>query len=453
MIRDMTKGNIYNHIVQFSIPIILGNIFQLTYNAVDSIIVGKFAGTKALAAVGTSDPIVNMLILGISGICIGASVLMSEFFGAKIYEDIKNEFATTISIGMGITAIIVILGLLLSNTILKLIQTPPEIMADANSYLKLVFIGAPFTCLYNIYSAGLRSIGDSKTPINFLAISSVLNGCLDYIFIKIFDMGVVGAGLATVFAEGISAVLCMVYVFRKVPMLHVERKHFKFNRRLINRTFSLGSITALQQCCQPFGKLFIQSAVNYHGVSVIAAFNAASKIENFALIPEQSISHSMMTFTAQNDGAKKPKRIKDGFRSGIMLEMGYAVFICAVLLIFICTIITLFKTDLMSLFGSESDHQMITEGVKYLSVMAFLYCLSGLTNGLQGYFRGLGNMSITFISTSMQITIRVIFTFILSPSMGIEGIAFASGIGWIAMLVVEYSYYFWYRKKHKKMFQ
>ena len=278
MIRDMTKGNIYNHIVQFSIPIILGNIFQLTYNAVDSIIVGKFAGTKALAAVGTSDPIVNMLILGISGICIGASVLMSEFFGAKIYEDIKNEFATTISIGMGITAIIVILGLLLSNTILKLIQTPPEIMADANSYLKLVFIGAPFTCLYNIYSAGLRSIGDSKTPINFLAISSVLNGCLDYIFIKIFDMGVVGAGLATVFAEGISAVLCMVYVFRKVPMLHVERKHFKFNRRLINRTFSLGSITALQQCCQPFGKLFIQSAVNYHGVSVIAAFNAASKI-------------------------------------------------------------------------------------------------------------------------------------------------------------------------------
>lgn len=414
MIRDMTKGNIYNHIVQFSIPIILGNIFQLTYNAVDSIIVGKFAGTKALAAVGTSDPIVNMLILGISGICIGASVLMSEFFGAKIYEDIKNEFATTISIGMGITAIIVILGLL-------------------------------FTCLYNIYSAGLRSIGDSKTPINFLAISSVLNGCLDYIFIKIFDMGVVGAGLATVFAEGISAVLCMVYVFRKVPMLHVERKHFKFNRRLINRTFSLGSITALQQCCQPFGKLFIQSAVNYHGVSVIAAFNAASKIENFALIPEQSISHSMMTFTAQNRGAKEKKRVKLALPKGLVIEIIYWIFIC--------TIITLFKTDLMSLFGSESDHQMITEGVKYLSVMAFLYCLSGLTNGLQGYFRGLGNMSITFISTSMQITIRVIFTFILSPSMGIEGIAFASGIGWIAMLVVEYSYYFWYRKKHKKMFQ
>lgn len=445
MIRDMTKGNIYNHIVQFSIPIILGNIFQLTYNAVDSIIVGKFAGTKALAAVGTSDPIVNMLILGISGICIGASVLMSEFFGAKIYEDIKNEFATTISIGMGITAIIVILGLLLSNTILKLIQTPPEIMADANSYLKLVFIGAPFTCIYNIYSAGLRSIGDSKTPINFLAISSVLNGCLDYIFIKIFDMGVVGAGLATVFAEGISAVLCMVYVFRKVPMLHVERKHFKFNRRLINRTFSLGSITALQQCCQPFGKLFIQSAVNYHGVSVIAAFNAASKIENFALIPEQSISHSMMTFTAQNRGAKEKKRVKLALPKGLVIEIIYWIFIC--------TIITLFKTDLMSLFGSESDHQMITEGVKYLSVMAFLYCLSGLTNGLQGYFRGLGNMSITFISTSMQITIRVIFTFILSPSMGIEGIAFASGIGWIAMLVVEYSYYFWYRKKHKEMFQ
>ena len=173
MIRDMTKGNIYNHIVQFSIPIILGNIFQLTYNAVDSIIVGKFAGTKALAAVGTSDPIVNMLILGISGICIGASVLMSEFFGAKIYEDIKNEFATTISIGMGITAIIVILGLLLSNTILKLIQTPPEIMADANSYLKLVFIGAPFTCLYNIHSHFCWYKG-LNTLFNFICIKTNL---------------------------------------------------------------------------------------------------------------------------------------------------------------------------------------------------------------------------------------------------------------------------------------
>lgn len=153
----------------------------------------------------------------------------------------------------------------------------------------------------------------------------------------------------------------------------------------------------------------------------------------------------MMTFTAQNRGAKEKKRVKLALPKGLVIEIIYWIFIC--------TIITLFKTNLMSLFGSESDHQMITEGVKYLSVMAFLYCLSGLTNGLQGYFRGLGNMSITFISTSMQITIRVIFTFILSPSMGIEGIAFASGIGWIAMLVVEYSYYFWYRKKHKEMFQ
>lgn len=445
MIRDMTKGNIYNHIVQFSVPIILGNIFQLTYNAVDSIIVGKFAGTNALAAVGTSDPIINILILGISGICIGASVLMSEFFGAKIYEDIKNEFATTISVGIGITAIIVILGLLLSNTILKLIQIPPEITTDANNYLKLVFIGAPFTCLYNIYSAGLRSIGDSKTPIIFLAVSSVINACLDYIFIRIFSMGVIGAGLATVIAEGVSAVLCMVYVFKNVPMLHLEKKHFKFNKRLLTRTFNLGSITALQQCCQPFGKLFIQSAVNYHGVDVIAAFNAASKIENFALIPEQSISHSMMTFTAQNRGAGKKKRVRTALPAGLVVEVIYWIFICIV--------ISLFKTNLMSLFGSENDHKMIVEGVKYLTLMAFFYLLPALNNGLQGYFRGLGNMSITFISTAMQITIRIIFTFILSPSMGIEGVAIASGIGWIAMLIVEYSYYFYYRKKHSDMFQ
>ncbi len=444
MVKDLTKGSIPKHLITFAVPIVLGNLFQLTYNAVDSIVVGKFAGQGALAAVGTANPVMNIVILGVTGICIGASVLMSQFFGAGDEEKLKKEVSTTLVFGGIFSIAMVVLGLLFSKTILRLMKTPDEILDIAGIYLRIIFLGMPFTYLYNAMASAMRSVGDSKTPIQFLAASSVLNIFLDFLFVAIFHWSAVGAGIATVLSQAASSLLCVWYVYRKVPLLQLRPSELKMDKELLKLTLQQGSITALQQSCQPIGKLLIQGKINTLGVSAMAAFNAVNRVDDFAFTPEQSISHAMMTFIAQNRGAKQKDRVKKGFRDGLMVEFGYWVIICVVIL--------LFRRPIMSLFSSGEDFDMLELGVSYLGLMAFFYLLPAFTNGVQGFFRGMGNMKITLISTIIQISVRVIFVYILVPALGITGVAFASLIGWICMLAAEVPYYFAYMKKQEKQF-
>ena len=439
--KDLTKGNIPSELIRFSIPLILGNLFQLTYNAVDSIIVGKFAGEKALAAVGTANPVMNIVILGITGVCIGASVLMSEFFGAGHYEKLKKEVSTTLLFGCYFSVAVVLLGLLLSGPIMMLLNVPDEILNDSVLYLRIIFLGMPFTYLYNAVASALRSVGDSKTPVRFLALASVLNGCLDLVFVAGLHLGVTGAALATVIAEAVSAALCIAYVYRKVPLLQLKRSDARIDRGLLRLTLQHGSITALQQSCQPIGKLLIQGVINPLGVSAIAAFNAVNRVDDFAFTPEQSISSGMMTFVAQNRGAGNKERVKKGFRYGLLVEAGYWVIICSVILFL--------KEPIMKLFVSEGDVGLVELGVEYLSLMAFFYLMPAFTNGIQGFFRGMGNMSITLISTLIQISFRVLFVYILVPRIGMKGVAFACLIGWSFMLLAEVPYYFWFKRHHE----
>ena len=438
--RDMTKGGIFKHLVSFSIPFILGNLLQLTYNAVDSIIVGRFAGKDALAAVGTANPIMNMVILGITGLCIGASVIMSEFFGAGKYEELVKEISTTLLFGCFFSLLIVILGLFFSKELLSLFGVPKRILEPATLYLRIIFTAMPFTYLYNAVSAAMRSVGDSKTPIRFLAIASILNGLLDLIFVGGFKMGVAGAGLATDIAEACSAIFCIIYIYKKVPLLQLRKKHLKFDKKLFKLTLQHGSITALQQSAQPIGKMLIQGVINPLGVDAIAAFNAVSRVDDFAFTPEQSISSAMMTFTAQNRGAKNKKRVKEGFKIGLGVEFCYWILICVVTLSL--------KQGIMKLFVSSSETNMIYLGNQYLSLMAFFYLLPAFTNGVQGFFRGMGNMKITLVSTIIQISFRVIFVYALVPKSGMEGVAYASLIGWILMLGFQIPYYFRYKRKN-----
>ena len=439
MMKDLTHGSIAPQLIRFSIPLILGNLFQLTYNAVDSIIVGKFAGTEALAAVGTANPVMNIIILGVTGICIGASVLMSEFYGAGRYEELKKEISTTLLFGCYFSLAVVALGLLFSGWILALFGVPEEILGAASLYLRIIFVGMPFTYLYNAVSSAMRSVGDSKTPIKFLALASILNGCLDLVFVGAFHMGVMGAALATVIAEGTSAVLCIVYVYRKVPLLQIRRGDLYMDRPLLKKTLQHGSITALQQSCQPVGKLLIQGVINPLGVDAIAAFNAVNRVDDFAFTPEQSISHGMMTFVAQNRGAGKKDRVRKGFRTGLTIEFCYWILICLLIL-------TL-RRPIMGLFVSGEETGMVNLGVQYLGLMAFFYILPAFTNGMQGFFRGMGNMKITLISTLIQISFRVIFVYILVPIIGMKGVAYASMIGWCLMLLYEIPYYFHFKRK------
>ncbi len=439
--KDMTKGNISSQLIRFSIPLVLGNLFQLTYNAVDSIIVGRFAGEDALAAVGTANPVMNIVILGITGICIGASVLMSEFFGAGDEKRLKEEVSTVLLSGCFFSFIVAALGFVFSRGILRLLRVPDQILEDAAMYLRIIFLGMPFTFFYNAVASALRSVGDSKTPVRFLAGASVLNGLLDVVFVAWFHMDVIGAALATDIAEAVSAGLCILYIYKRVPLLSVGRKEMRLDRDLLNLTLRQGAITALQQSCQPIGKLLIQGMINPLGVSTIAAFNAVNRVDDFAFTPEQSISSGIMTFVAQNRGAKNSGRIKRGFHTGLMIEAGYWVFICILILVI--------KEPVMKLFVSGNDTGMVEIGVKYLGLMAFFYLMPAFTNGIQGFFRGMGNMSITLISTLIQISVRVVFVSLLVPVMGLKGVAYASLIGWACMLFAEVPYYFWFKKRNE----
>ena len=435
---NMTEGSITKHLVDYSIPLILGNMFQLTYNAVDSIIAGRFIGKEALAAEGTASPVMNIVILGISGICMGASVLMSEFYGAGQKEKLKREMSTTVIFGCYFSVIIAILGGIFSKSLLGALGVPDEILGKAASYLSVIFLGAPFTYFYNAVSAALKSVGDSKTPLKFLAFSSILNAVLDLIFIGGLGFGIVCSAVTTVAAEAASAVLCITYVYRKIPMLQLRRGEFTMDRQLLRQTLRYGSITALQQSCQPIGKLLIQGAVNPLGVDMIAAFNAVNRIDDYAFTPEQSISHGITTFVAQNRGAGRKERIRKGFRRGLMLEACYWVFISIT--------ITLFRRPLMGLFVTAGNEGIVALGSSYLGLMALFYVFPAFTNGIQGFFRGMGNMSVTLLGTFVQTSLRVVFVYLLTPGIGLMGVAYACAIGWSVMLLVEVPYYFWFMK-------
>ena len=426
---DMTAGNISKHLVSFTIPLILGNLFQLSYNAADSIIVGRFVGTNALAAVGTANPIMNIIMFFIVGICIGASVLMSEYFGSGSIKKFKREVSTTMIAGFIFTVVMIIFCLVLTKPILRFIQTPEEILSDATSYLRIIFCGLIFTFLYNVYSATLRSIGDSRTPLTFLIISSFLNVVMDIIFVVYLKMGVNGAAIATVIAEMFSSLFCIIYVYKKIPLLHFKKEEIVIDRALLKITMKYSWVTAMQQTCLYVGKVLVQGAVNPLGVTAIAAFNAVNRVDDFAFTPQQSIGSAMTTFLAQNRGAKKCERIRHGFWSGMKIETVYWCIIGVV--------VYFGARNFMQIFVPQKDSMVVEFGVIYLQFMAFFYLMPSLTNGIQGYFRGMGELKITLMSTLLQIVTRVIFAYLLVPKMGIVGIALSCLAGWIVMLAYE----------------
>ena len=436
---DMTKGNIVRELISYAVPLVLGNIFQLAYNAVDSMISGRFIGTEALAATGMAGPVMNILILGISGICIGAGVLMSSYFGAKDEAKVKLELSTLLIVGTIFSVFVALLGIIFTYPLLRALNVPSSVLDITALYLRIVFLGAPFTYFYNALSQALKSVGDSKTPLKFLIASSVLNCCLDLILIGGLGFGIACNAITTTVAQMVSALLCFFYIYKKVPLLSLSPRELKVDKVMLKTTLSYGSVTALQQACQPIGKLLIQSSVNTLGVSVIAAYNAVTRVDDFAFTPEQNIGHSITTFVAQNKGAGNKDRMFEGFRKGLLLEFIY--------FLIIGTVVYIFNRPIMSLFISgDGAASVIEEGHLYLSTMAFFYILPAFTNGIQGFFRGVGDMKITLISTFIQTSLRVIFTFLLVPHYGIHAIAYACAIGWICMLLFESLYYVRYKR-------
>ncbi|MCI7808764.1 MATE family efflux transporter [bacterium] len=432
---DMTVGSPRSHLWRYALPLLLGNWLQLSYNAIDSIIAGRFIGQNALAAEGIAGPVMNLVILAITGLCIGAGVLMSEAFGAKDYERLQKILANTLLAGFVLCCALALAGAVLAETILTLLAVPEEIFTITAAYLRITFLGAPFTFCYNALTAGLKSVGDADTPLKFLAFSAILNAVLDLFFLGVLHLGILCSALTTVFAEAVCAGLAVVYLLRRVPDLCPGRDQWRVEPAILKQVLNYGGPTALQQAIQPVCKVLIQGQVNALGVSAIAAFNAVTRADDFACIPAQSISSGISTYIAQNRGADKPQRIRSGFRTGIRMELCYWLVIG--------TATALLRRPLVSMFVTgEGSREVIRLGSEYLAWMALFYLLPAMTNGVQGFFRGMGKMYTTMLGTFLQASIRTLGTFLLAPRLGITGIAFSCAIGWSVMLLFEVPYYF-----------
>ncbi len=428
---DMTRGKIFTPLFRFTLPLVLGNLFQLTYNAADSIIVGQFVGEGALAAVGTATPLMNIGILLLNGMCMGASVLASADFGAGNEKLLKRQLSTTVIAGAAFSLVFSICMILLAGPVLRLIQTPDEVLPMARQYLRIVYAGLIFTFIYNFLANTLRALGDSKTSLYFLIASSLINIVSDIFFVAVLHWEVMGCAVATVLSQMLCCVFCLIYIRKKVPILCFGREWLIFDKSLIGKTASFGSTSAMQQVCLQVGKLIIQTMVNTQGVSVIAAFTAVNRVDDFAYTPQQNIGHAMTTFIAQNEGAGEDERVQKGFRAGIIIEVIYSLGLCAV--------IYFLAPQIMGLFAQDGDSQVLTLGTSYLRLIAFMYILPGFTNGIQGFFRGIGDMKVTLYSTFMNMLGRCVAlsVMLMVLHMPFVSLAWANMAGWILMLLFE----------------
>lgn len=429
MTGDMTRGSSSKILINFALPMVLGNIFQQLYNTTDAIIVGRFIGKNALAAVGVANPIMSIAIFFIFGICLGASVLMSGLFGAGRYSELKKEVSTSLIAGIVFTLGMSLVCMLLSKWALKLIGTPADILNDANIFLKIIFGGLIFSFLYNFYSSALRAIGDSKTPLIFLVISCVINGVLCVIFIVVFKFGVAGSAIATVIAQGISSLLCIIYVYIKIPLIRLKSSELVMDKPLLKRTIQYSWVSALQQTFLYIGRLLVQGVVNPFGTNAIAAYNSVTRVDAFVLSPGDGFAASISTYSAQNKGAERQDRIVEGYKNGNIIITIYSA--ATAIIVFLGAEV------IMKLFVSSSEKEVISIGIEYLRVMSIFYVLSGFCNIFQGLFRGIGKLRITLIATMMQISIRVSLSYILAPHLGITSVCYAIGAGWVSMIIYE----------------
>lgn len=444
MTKDMTKGNVTPQIVGFAVPLVLGNLFQLCYNAVDSMIVGRFVGTEALAAVGSSNPLMTLAILFINGMCMGASILMGMYYGAGDTRSMKRQISTTLLAGCAFSVVVSLISMIFAPGLLGLIQVKEEIIPLAALYLRTVFAGLIFTFIYNFYANTLRALGDSRTPVYFLMISSVINLLGDLFFVLVLDMGCEGCALATVISQALCSLLCGLYIRKRVPELCLGREWLVFDREQFGAIIRYGWASAMQQASVQLGKIGIQVIVNTMGISVTAAFAAVNRVDDFATVPQNSIAAAMTSFMAQNYGAGKKERIWKGFRSGMMVEIVYGIVVGMVCFWGAGGIMGLFTNDM----------EVAGLGISYLHLIACIYILPSVTNGVQGFFRGIGDLKVTLWSSIVNMGVRVLAALLLvyAVNMKIQALPAAYLLGWIGMMLFELPLLFrkWKERKQEK---
>jgi len=429
MARDMTQGNITGHLLVYAVPLVFGNLFQQLYHTVDSVVVGQFYGKEALAAVGAAGPIMNILIFLIVGLSMGTSILMANYFGARDYQSLKEELSTSIVAGLLLTVVLSVLSFLGSGFFIRITRTPAEIAPAAATYLRIISGGLFFTFFYNVLSAALRAIGDSKAPLYVLILTTFVNIFLDIFLVGVLKMGVPGAAYATIISQAVSAAALLAYIYARVPLLRLLPGELHLNPEFLRKTIDFSSVSAVQQTMLYVGRLLVQSGVNSLGVDAVAAFNAVSIIDSYVLAPGDSLASSLTTFSAQNLGGKQYKRIPMGLKQMLIIAEIYTISVT----VFVLT----GRNFLLGIFLKPQETEAIRHGLSYIIPMASVYFLTGITNTFQGYYRGIGKLMITLFATVVQIPIRVVITYLLLGRFGIQAVAIGTAIGWVFMILYQ----------------
>ena len=425
----LTQGSIPQQLIWLTLPLICGNILQQLYNTVDAFIIGRFLGSTAFGAVGVAGTVMNLFIFILSGCCTGIAVLFAQCYGSRDLAAFRREGFQALVFGLSVTVVLGLGGLTLLEPLLALIQTPENIEHLVTEYLTVIFLGLPVTFLYNLGSAALRAAGNTLAALFPLMAATALNVGLDILFVGGFSMGIAGAAVATVLAQGFAALLALGYLRWRMPQLLFGREDLHLDWDMLRRTASFGLVSALQQSAVYIGKLLVQGAVNSMGNEAINAYTAATRIEGFANSFGDSGAEAMSVFVAQNTGAGEKKRVKRGFFTGMALMI--ALGLTMSLIMFVGA-----RASLTLMLG-ESGLDALEGGMAYLRLIALVYVMCFIGSAYVGLYRGIGWVSVPVIGSSLQITIRVILAYALADSWGVAGVALATGIGWLAIITYQ----------------
>lgn len=441
--QDMTTGNPTRLILKFSIPMLIGNLFQQLYNMVDSIVVGRYEGKNALAAVGTTGPLNFFIFSLVLGLASGISIVISQYFGAKDEENVRKGFATAAYTVVIASLVMGLLGVIFSRPLLMLLNTPDTIINDSVTYMRIVCFGIIGIGVYNGIASILRAMGDSITPLLFLIVACILNIILDLVFVIQLGLGVAGVAYATVISQIVAAVGCTIYALAKVKILRMPLKEFKPNKDIFKKCLRLGIPVALQNALVSTSTMALQSVINSYGEIVIAAATAAGRIEQLILQPGMSVGVAVAFFTGQNIGAGNIERVKKGYKSASLVIITFSLIMLP--------IIYFGGGAIMNLFTTSDDVEVVKIGIEALRVTCFFYSFVGMIFVTRNLLSGAGDVKIPMVMGLTEVVSRVLVSLVLASFIGHRGIWWATGLTWFFTSIVGLARYYSGKWKNKSV--
>ena len=441
--RDLTQGNIARQILLFSLPLMLGNVFQMLYNTVDSIVVGNFVGTQALAAVGSTTMIVNLFVFFFNGFSVGAGVVIGNFFGGKRYEELHDAIETVMTATLILCVLFTGISILLVKPMLHFMATPDDVFASAVTYLTIYFAGISGLLIYNIGSGILRAVGDTTRPLYYLILTSVLNIILDLLFVIVFHLGIAGVALATILSQFISAFLILYLLTMTKDIYRLSWKDLHLDMDILRRVFSVGLPAGIQSIITAFSNIFVQSYINYFGSGVMAGWSCYNKIDMFIMLPMNSLALAATTFVSQNIGAGQEKRADEGTRTTILLTLGITGVIAVAIYAFAPLAVELFT----------QDSEVVNYGSMFLRLNVFFMLFNCINHVLAGALRGRGDSRAPMvIMLTGFVAVRQTYLFIMTRFIANTpgAVGFGYPVGWMATCVMELLY--WYSTRSRRSY-